>query len=919
MKICKLKLKNLNSFRKEIELDFEDSPLEGAGLVAITGPTGAGKTTLLDAICAALYGKTPRLDGAKNKSPYHLISHGESEGFAEIVFEANRRRYHATWTAKRRTSPKKITFSSTAQLLDEKGETIATTPKGVAEKVKSILGLDFKAFRRSVMLAQGEFAAFLKAPPEERRKILEAAADIVIYDMLKKRLDQEVKAAKEEYNEVANRIEGILETSPEEITEAEAVLDELKAEAADLTSKIQRLQQDREREAKRTEDYEKLCDSRERQAELAAQQPDLESLETETADNPDQLDPQNRISRATGLLERLNGQEKELTTTIAGQTECHQKVIALESEIAELSESHKTLLTKKEQAAVALKEASTELNDRRSNGTREKWNTIKQRALDAQPLARNLEKAADTLQKSEGDLQSLQEVLMQSNADLEELVSKFAAPTQRCQQAAAALQMCEAAQHAALIQDSANHLRQHLQAGEPCSVCGATEHPSAGIVDSESKARIQDAEKALEKAKAEIEAAQKSLQDLEMKQARIQNRRNDTADAIDECMKEIQTLQEQYTALYTEWNACYPDADVDSASDFLSKQIGRADTAMDALTAAEQTRDRASYHYETLARKLETSEADIDRQTAARTEAQDQEQTLNETLEALKSDVASTKERFWQLIPHSLHGSTPREALTQFGERIEAVRKYREERNSLELEIAKLNARFEENPFDPDALEHIEVQVEETEDARGDRQRQIGAQQLSIETLKDALQKRQALAEKLCIAEKEKARWERLDEIIPDNKLRDFALEITFKQMGGLANYQLRTLTSGRYQLKVEAIGELSVIDRWNANEERPVQTLSGGESFLISLALALALSELIRGRAQLHSLFLDEGFGTLDAETLDVAISALEGLHMQGRSIFVISHVQELTRRLPVKIKVTKTGDGASTARPEG
>ena len=126
-------------------------------------------------------------------------------------------------------------------------------------------------------------------------------------------------------------------------------------------------------------------------------------------------------------------------------------------------------------------------------------------------------------------------------------------------------------------------------------------------------------------------------------------------------------------------------------------------------------------------------------------------------------------------------------------------------------------------------------------------------------------------------------------------------------------------LTSGRYQLKVEGIGKLIVVDRWNANEERPVETLSGGESFLTSLALALALSELSRGRAQLHSLFLDEGFGTLDSETLDVAIAALEGLQMQGRSIFLISHIGELTRRIPVQITIQKMGDGSSRVQARG
>ena len=218
------------------------------------------------------------------------------------------------------------------------------------------------------------------------------------------------------------------------------------------------------------------------------------------------------------------------------------------------------------------------------------------------------------------------------------------------------------------------------------------------------------------------------------------------------------------------------------------------------------------------------------------------------------------------------------------------------------------------------ALARIEIESEEIgETVSSKAQQAVGAQQQRIDNLKDALKKREALGAKITAAEAELRRWKNLQDTIPANSLRDFALEIMFKQMGNLANEQLKYLTSERYQLKVESIGDLTVIDRWNANEKRPVETLSGGESFLTSLALALALADLSRGRAQLNSLFLDEGFGTLDRETLDVAISALEGLRMQGRSIFLISHVQELTRRIPVKITVRKRGDGSSSVQVQG
>ena len=236
------------------------------------------------------------------------------------------------------------------------------------------------------------------------------------------------------------------------------------------------------------------------------------------------------------------------------------------------------------------------------------------------------------------------------------------------------------------------------------------------------------------------------------------------------------------------------------------------------------------------------------------------------------------------------------------------------EKQALELVITELRTRFEETPFDPEALAQIEAQVEEIGEQHQAAQQEVGAQQQKIGDLKDALEKRDALGVEISEAEQELNRWKRLQDTIPRNDLRDFALEIMFKQMGSIANEQLKYLTSERYQLKVKGIGDLAVIDRWNANEERPVETLSGGESFLTSLALALALADLSRGRAQLNSLFLDEGFGTLDTETLDVAIAALEGLRMQGRSIFLISHIQELTRRLPVKINVRKGTDGSSS-----
>ena len=127
------------------------------------------------------------------------------------------------------------------------------------------------------------------------------------------------------------------------------------------------------------------------------------------------------------------------------------------------------------------------------------------------------------------------------------------------------------------------------------------------------------------------------------------------------------------------------------------------------------------------------------------------------------------------------------------------------------------------------------------------------------------------------------------------------------------ANVQLRDL-SRRYRLeRVPETLALQVIDRDMCDEVRTVHSLSGGESFLVSLALALGLSSLSSNRMKVESLFIDEGFGSLDADTLRIAMDALESLRTQGRKIGVISHVQEMTERIPVQICVNRAGNGRS------
>ena len=177
------------------------------------------------------------------------------------------------------------------------------------------------------------------------------------------------------------------------------------------------------------------------------------------------------------------------------------------------------------------------------------------------------------------------------------------------------------------------------------------------------------------------------------------------------------------------------------------------------------------------------------------------------------------------------------------------------------------------------------------------------------------------LQEELNVRRTESERWAKLNELAGSAdgaKFRRIAQGYTLDILLNYANVQLRELTR-RYRLeRVPETLALQVIDRDMCDEVRTVHSLSGGESFLVSLALALGLSSLSSNRMRVESLFIDEGFGSLDAETLRVAMDALESLRTQGRKIGVISHVQEMTERIPVRVQVSRVGNGKSVVRIE-
>ena len=214
--------------------------------------------------------------------------------------------------------------------------------------------------------------------------------------------------------------------------------------------------------------------------------------------------------------------------------------------------------------------------------------------------------------------------------------------------------------------------------------------------------------------------------------------------------------------------------------------------------------------------------------------------------------------------------------------------------------------------LDVDLQGALQVQLQQSQSEFNAKQQQIGGWRNRLETDAQRRERQAALFSEIDAQQQSLQLWEQLNHLIGSSdgaKYRRFAQGLTLEHLVHLANHRLVRL-HGRYQLARTKGGELelSVIDTWQADVARDTQTLSGGESFLVSLALALALSDLVSSKTRIDSLFLDEGFGTLDAQTLEVALDALDALNASGKMIGVISHIEALKERVPVQIKLSKS-----------
>ena len=223
MKILSVRFTNLNSLKGEWKIDFTQSPFAENGLFAITGPTGAGKTTLLDAICLALYHQTPRL-GLISTSSNEIMTRGSSDCLSEVEFEVKGEAYRAFWSMRRSRGKADGNLQSAVVELAEvkSGKILASQVKRKDSLMKSLTGLDFSRFTKSMMLSQGQFAAFLNAKEAERAELLEELTGTEIYGEISERVHEHFSATKQNLSELDSQAKGVQLLTDEEIQTLDA-------------------------------------------------------------------------------------------------------------------------------------------------------------------------------------------------------------------------------------------------------------------------------------------------------------------------------------------------------------------------------------------------------------------------------------------------------------------------------------------------------------------------------------------------------------------------------------------------------------------------------------------------------------------------------------------------------------------------
>lgn len=853
MRPLRLEVKGFTAYRETQVLDFED-----LDLFAVTGPTGSGKSSLLDAMTYALYGRVPRIGNRASL----LIAQGQPRLAVMLDFAVNGQRYRVTRSTGQKAASATVRLERQIDGTWQSFGDGADRVRDATRLIEELIGLDYPAFTRSVLLPQGEFQEFLVGDAKERRDILTELLGLELFVRMAKRAGEEagathagaLHAQKMLDDQYAGVDKAALRDARRAAKEAGA-----KSEAmGGVERSLEGLAREWQSQARRIEAVEGLADEAEelaRSAETVA-----EELEHVTAE----------VEEAEGRAALVEDQAKRaaVEAEVTGRTLAEaEERLGTGEDLAAL----RATLEELRRVDTRIAAAETTLSEVRIlSGTKE--SALEQARRAATEAGAALERAEATAAEAEEEHDRVHTADRVAGLVRGKVVGD---PCPVCERPLEIVPKIDARglEEAVRMLETAHTMRKRAEA--------AWSRADRDLVAGERD--LHAAREDLQRREADLSAcvAERDAVVLQVEAAFGGSLPTDPASEIDSRADELRGIRERLAA--SEARAKEADAEAMRAREVVRSVAARTGELVGSLRGLPMGRlaERAQESVPDLHLRPQPAAVPSEPGEAA-VVARDVASAADRASKGLRSAAGGARRGLHDLLDRArdaLPAGMPVALVTDVEELLHAVRAAAREL------------------------------VESAAEARKD-----------VERLAQRVAERQELEKQAKSLEKEAAIYHALAAELRADRLIDFLQGEALELLAAAGSERLLFLSQGRYRLAFED-DEFFVEDGQNGDERRSVRTLSGGETFLASLALALALSDQLQSlavtsRARLQSLFIDEGFGALDQEVLEVASEALSQLGGQDRLVGVITHVSELAERLPVRIEVKKVATGSHLER---
>lgn len=920
MKPIKLVMTGFESYCEKTEIDF--TKLNSSGIFLISGETGAGKTTIFDAMTFALYGSP----SGENRSESMLRSHFANENIpteVEFTFESNSKIYSVNRNPEYERKSKrgdKITVepaNAVLTFITESDLPPITKSGSVTEKIEEILKISKDQFCRIAMIAQGAFQKLLLSKTEEKKNIFRKLFNTQKYELLQERLQEEDSKARDSVEKINQSIrQYILGIDCDELDEKNIKIIKIKNNGFLTDDDLELLKIFLEN------DEQNLCTVK----NLIEQNDiEIEKINSKLKSAQDKLQKQNELSELQKQLELKNAEKgkfsKDLENALLQENEkpaLQNEKAVLENSMSEYSEIEQ--LQNELQSDMTLCWNLQKQNEQKSNEL-EKLKTEIQNLKDESETLKSsgenkieYESEIEILSAQTENLQNIKNNL-QVHSDLKKNYAKKIQDYKIAEDEYTKANFLFIEKRRLFNLEQAGILAETLQDGQPCLVCGSTVHPKPAK-------------------KSENAPTEKEVEELERRSQQLQKESSQKSAEASELNAKIEAVLSQ---INSDLKRCLgiEEFNQDEALKIVLAKISENSSHVCALKNKIEDEEKKLSRKNTLEKIISELEQKISQCEKSISEGSQQIASLNakndftqKTFEEKKSKLKyktlqAAKSRLVELETQILNiEKNIQRAQTNLNECENFIAGLMGTKKTLQQQICLIeNCDVQKLLQQQSDLRNKKIELNEERDKVSGRKEKNKSNITRLENIFPELKKAQSHYDMI----------HSLYKVVSGNisgqtklSLETYVQMIFFDNIIRRANLRLKIMTDGKYELRRRqeftdrrsSLGlELNVKDFYTGRE-RFVESLSGGEQFQASLALALGLADEIQNSAggiKLDTMFIDEGFGTLDSDTLNKAMKALEDLSKSNKLIGIISHVNELEDRIQNKIRVSKDSFGKS------